>query len=87
MMSFNTETNSTWQRWATHLNAWNIQELSADLLEVSGPFNLIAAQLVYLSQPLLSSLWKNDDLTALANLLEEPNNTNAFISFLREGHE
>ncbi|MDH5607233.1 MAG: hypothetical protein OEY93_10115 [Anaerolineae bacterium] len=78
------QTKALWQTWAKKLIDWNIGDISADILEASGPLTLVTAQLVYFTQPVLSGLWPRDDLTALANMLEEPEQKDAFISLLRE---
>ena len=57
----------------------------ASLLEVAGPITLLGAQLVYISQPLFSQSGVKNHLTALVELLEEPETTRSFIKFLREG--
>lgn len=70
--------------WAQRLRQWGLHQFAAAFLEASGPLNLVGAQLVYLSQPVLSSVFPNQQLQALAALLEEPDITNAFIHSLRE---
>ena len=73
-----------WEGWATRLQQLGMREFLASFLEASGPVNLIGAQLVYLGQPVLGSIFPNDKLNALANLLEEPGQTRAFVDLLRE---
>lgn len=41
-------------------------------LESGRPLALLAAQMVWLSQPLLSLVWRSQDLAQWARLLEEP---------------
>jgi hypothetical protein len=45
---------------------------------------LLAAQVVYLGQPLLSGWLPGSKLTALAGMLEDPTKTQVFIQYLRE---
>ena len=72
------------QNWASRLQQWRVHQLAAALLEASGPLKLVGAQLVYLGQPLLGGLVANEQLDALAHMLEEPAQTNNFIRYLRE---
>ena len=73
-----------WQIWADHLKQWRLQDFAAFALEASGPINLVGAQLVYISQPLLGGIFPKTHLNTLARLLEEPQETQDFISLLRE---
>jgi hypothetical protein len=78
------ETRTLWKKWSATLKAWQGLELTADLLEVGGPFSIIAAQMVYIGQPILSSILPNNELMGIANILEEPTLRQDFINFLRE---
>jgi len=64
-----------------------MSEFAASFLEASGPINLVGAQLVYISQPVLRGIVPGGHLSALANLLEEPTQTEAFVKSLREVEE
>ncbi len=72
------------QSWASRLQQWRVHQLVAALLEASGPFKLVGAQLVYLGQPVLSGLVADEQLETLAEMLEEPDQTKDFIRYLRE---
>jgi len=56
----------------------------ASLLESAGPLTLLAAQVIYLSQPLLGQAVPENRIEALVKLFEEPEATHSFISYLRE---
>ena len=73
-----------WQIWADRLKQWGLQDFAAYALEATKPINLVGAQLVYVSQPLLGGIFPTTHLNALASLLEEPEETQDFISLLRE---
>lgn len=73
-----------WQIWAGILHRWGVQDLVAVLLEAIGPLNLIGAQAVYIGQPFLNSIVPEGHLEALADVLEDPEKTQAFTSFLRQ---
>lgn len=72
------------QRWAGLLQGWGIHQVAAALLEAAGPLNVVGAQLVYISQPVLNGLLDEGSLSSLANMLEEPDQTKTFIQILRE---
>ena len=61
-----------------------MNHFAAAFLEASGPLNIVGAQLVYLGQPVLSSVFTGSRLTTLAQMLEQPERTETFISCLRE---
>jgi hypothetical protein len=73
-----------WRGWAVILHKWGIHEVVASFLESSGPLSLIAAQLVYMGQPLLNGISSSGSSRALAELLEDEVNRHAFIRILRE---
>lgn len=81
MMSVNRQ---FWRGWAAALSRWGMQDAAAALLEVAGPLNFLAAQALYLGQPLLGFASRQSGLSALAQLLEEPAHTREFIGLLRE---
>ena len=56
----------------------------ASILEGSGSLSFLAAQMLYLSQPLLSSVVPVHLLLAFARVLEDPSERRAFVSYLRE---
>lgn len=76
-----------WQGWVEYLKQWGLQEFAASLLEVTAPINLVGAQMVYVSQPVLGGILPLDHLNALASMLEEPEQTKAFVNYLREVDE
>lgn len=74
-----------WRFWAASLHRWGVQDLAAVVLEALGPLTLFGAQAVYLFQPLLKHDLSSGHLEALAHILEDDSETQAFISYLREG--
>lgn len=73
-----------WPAWLETLHRWGLENFAAWLLEALGPVNLVGAQLVYLGQPVAEAFFSNEDLQALAHLLEHPQEAQAFVRFLRE---
>jgi len=74
-----------WQEWARKLHAWGVQGWAASLLEAAGPLTLLGAQLIYLGQPVLRTVFRDPGLQELAALLEEPERAREFAAYLREG--
>lgn len=73
-----------WNSWARTLQRWGIKDGVASLLEAAGSLTVLFAQLLYLSQPLLSGAVSSHSLHAFAQVLENPIDRREFISFLRE---
>ena len=72
-----------WETWAETLNRWGLRSLTATFLEALGPLSLFGAQVVYVGQSFFNPLLPEGHLDALADLLENPQETQAFISILR----
>jgi hypothetical protein len=62
-----------------------MQALVASFLEAAGPFTVLGAQAVYLGQPFFREVDRQGHLPALASMLEDRTQTEAFVTFLREG--
>jgi hypothetical protein len=73
-----------WQTWAETLNRWGVKGLTATILEALGPLSLFGAQLVYVGQPFLTPFFPKDHMRALADLLENPQDTQSFVAILRQ---
>lgn len=73
-----------WRNWAEALRRRGLGQIAAALLEAGGPLNLVAAQVVYLGQPLLGSSAPHGSWQALAHLLEDAEQTQSFVTYLRE---
>jgi hypothetical protein len=71
----------SWERW---LHRWGVQDLASTFLEAIGPMTILGAQGIYLLQPWFYRLLPDGHLEALIALLEDPNETQAFIRYLRE---
>lgn len=76
-----------WQAWARFLRRWGADRWAAALLESVGAFSILGAQCVYLCQPLLHYAAPENQLAALARLLEDTTRTQAFAKYLREASE
>jgi hypothetical protein len=67
-----------WPRWVESLRRYQLHNLVASFLEAGSPLALLGAQAIYFGGGFL----KSDQLTALAETLEEETETRAFASFL-----
>jgi hypothetical protein len=70
---------SEWLEWADSLRRLKLDGFAAWLLEAGGPFTILGAQAVYLGQPFLGG----KKMEALAHMLEEDEETQAFARYLR----
>ena len=70
-----------WPAWANRLQHWNLSTLAAWLLEAGGPFTILCSQALYFTRPFFGG----EQLEALAQVLEEEDEVQAFANFLREG--
>jgi hypothetical protein len=67
-----------WPRWAESLRRYQLHELAASFLEAGSPLVLLGAQALYFGRGFI----ENEQLTALAETLEEDHEARAFASFL-----
>jgi hypothetical protein len=73
-----------WQVWASFLHRWGIESWAAEHLEAMHPLLQVGASLLYIAQPLLHNLAPAGHYLALARLLDEPAQAQAFVHYLRE---
>ncbi len=73
-----------WVCWVEALDKWGLRDFAAWVLEAAGPLSLVGAQFIYMGQPFLRPLLSADGLGALAQVLEDQNERQAFVGFLRE---
>jgi hypothetical protein len=78
------ENQPTWMLWRSTLQRLGINEIVALLLEGTGSMSVLIAQVVYLSQPLLSGMISSHTLSAFAQVIENPTDRQKLISYLRE---
>lgn len=73
-----------WRVWTDFLHRWGVDKQVATFLEASGPLTVLGAQVVYIAQPALTGLFPASHLQALAEVLEDSTQTQAFADYLRE---
>lgn len=66
------------------MHEWGVKDLVASFLEAAGPLTIVGAQVVYFGQPLLNIAMPEYHVKALARLLEDKKQTQAFLAYLRE---
>jgi hypothetical protein len=78
LMNTMKSTREYWPRWAESLRNYQLHELIASLLEAGSPLALLGAQALYFGRVFTAS----DQLIAIAQMLEEESEAQAFASFL-----
>jgi hypothetical protein len=73
-----------WENWAQQLRRWGLSSFVAAFLESGSAFATLAAQSLYVAQPLLEPWMPEKSLSAFAGMLADPQQSAAFAQFLRE---
>lgn len=71
-------TRKFWFGWAESLRKYQLQNIAASFLEGASPFAVLGAQVIYFGGGFI----KSDQLTAIASLLEDENEAQAFANYL-----
>ena len=79
-----TSNQQIWQTWSQALHRLGVYHLAVTLLEAAGPLTIFGAQIIYLCQPVLKGTVSMTGLNALAAMLEDPQEAQAFARFLIE---
>jgi hypothetical protein len=78
------ENQQNWMVWSRTLHRWGVENGVASLLEIAGSLSVLLAQILYISQPVLSGAVSSRSLQAVAQVLEDPEDRRQFIALLRE---
>lgn len=73
------QSNTAWSQWAETLRRYKLDGFVAWFLEAGAPLTVIGAQAIYLTQPFLGG----KQTEAIAEMLEEENESMRFLRFLR----
>ncbi len=73
------QSHPAWSQWAESLRRLKLDGFAAWFLEAGSPLAVFGAQAIYISQPFIGG----DKTNALAHMLEDENETQAFARFLR----
>lgn len=71
------------EKWVKTLYKLRLQNFFATVLEALGPVSILGAQLIYLSQPILSPFISPEQTRDFAKILEDPTETAGFVKALR----
>ena len=69
---------------AHKLHAWGLAGLAAPFVEAAGPLAFLGAQALYFAEPALTAFASEDDVSALAHLLEDPAALRTLAHYLAE---
>jgi hypothetical protein len=73
------QSRADWPAWARTLQRFKLDGLALWLLEAGSPIALLGAQVLYIGQPLLGG----KTINSLAHMLENEQETQAFLQYLR----
>ena len=73
------QSQPAWSQWAESLRRLKLDGFVAWFLEAGAPLTVLGAQAIYISQPFFGG----EKTNALAHMLEEENETQAFARYLR----
>ena len=73
------QSRADWSQWAESLRRFKLDGLASWLLEAGAPLTLLGAQALFVSQPFVPG----EKIKALALMLEEESETQAFVRYLR----
>jgi hypothetical protein len=74
------QSRANWSQWAETLRRFKMDGLASWLLEAGAPLTTLGAQALYFGQPFVGG----DKFNALAHMLEEDSETQAFVHYLQE---
>lgn len=72
-----------WDQTLKYLYDRRLHLFTATLLEAAGPLTVLGAQLIYVSQPVLTLLIPQRQTQQFAGILEDPVKSKSFIRALR----
>jgi hypothetical protein len=73
------QSRANWSQWAETLRRFKMDGFASWLLDAGAPLAPLGAQALYLGQPFVGG----DKFSALAHMLEEDSEAQAFASYLR----
>ncbi len=73
------QSRADWSQWAETLRRFKMDGFASWLLEAGAPLAVLGAQALYAGQPFIGG----GKLNALAHMLEEESETQAFVCYLR----
>ena len=75
---------ASWPTWAEFLRTRGLEGVAAWALEAAGPLTVLGAQALHIGSPLMRPVLSNIQIEAFADLLEDPQEVQAFANYLRK---
>jgi hypothetical protein len=72
------QSRADWPQWVETLRRFKMDGFASWLLDAGAPLTVLGAQALYLGQPFVSG----EKINALAHMLEEEEETQAFVRYL-----
>ena len=76
------QSRADWITWAETLRRFKLDGLASWFLEAGSPLSILGAQMLYASQPFVGG----KQIEMLAHMLEDEQETQAFVHYLRGGN-
>jgi len=73
------QSRADWPKWVETLRRFKMDGFASWLLDAGAPLTLLGAQALYIGQPFMNG----EKINALAHMLEEESETQAFVQYLR----
>jgi len=73
------QSRADWSQWAETLRRFKMDGFASWLLEAGSPLAMIGAQVLYIGQPFVGG----EKINALAHMLEQESESQAFVHYLR----
>ena len=72
-----------WSDWDQFLQQAGFKDSALALIDASGPMNIFLAQIIHLGSPFLRLFWPGGHWEPLAEMLEDRQQSQEFVSYLR----
>ena len=79
--------NESFGNWRKGLDKFGLSGIVSALIEASGPLNILAAQGLYLVDPIFKSSGGHSGIHSLAEVLESRENSLELAAFLRKADQ
>lgn len=73
------QSRADWPQWVETLRRFKMDGFASWILDAGAPLTVLSAQALYIGQPFMGG----DKINALAHMLEEESETQAFVHYLR----
>ena len=76
------QSRADWPQWVETLRRFKMDGFASWILDAGAPLTVLGAQALYMGQPFMGG----EKINALAHMLEEESETQAFVHYLRGEH-